>query len=142
MNMQAVITLSNGIRLVFVGDCDPFTFEDDTRVIIHTPIDPAIHLHKNESIIVNSPRRTYVSTTVDFKLSDWLISDLKDAIDMYRAKKVDVIITQIHNAFVILDYLRETNNTDVPIHMPELFVFEDRIYAKLNSFIRYKTLFI
>lgn len=140
--MDAIITLSNGLKLAFVGDCDPLTFEDESRVIVHVPPTAAIRPEKLESFIITGPRRSYVSTVVDIKLSDWIIRDLHDAIDLYRAKKIDLIIAQIHNAFVILDYLRETNNADIPIHMPELFVFEDRIYAKLDSFIRYKSLFI
>ena len=140
--MDAIITLSNGLKLAFVGDCDSLTFEDESRVIVQAPPTAAIRPEKLESFIISGSRRSYVSTIVDIKLSDWIIRDLNDAIDLYRAKKIDLIIAQIHNAFVILDYLRATNNADIPIHMPELFVFEDRIYAKLDSFIRYKSLFI
>lgn len=140
--MDARITLSNGLVLAFIGDCDPLVFEDDTRVVVTTPPLAAIRPHKLKSNIISNPRRTYVSTLVDFKLSDWIIDDLNDAIKLYRAKEVDLLIAQIHNAFVILDYLRDTNNADIPIHMPELFVYENRIYAKLDSFIRYKSLFI
>lgn len=140
--MDSIVTLSNGLKLAFIGDCDPLTFEDDTRVVVHVPPIAAIRPEKLESFIISGSRRSYVSTVVDIKLSDWVINDLNEVIKMYRAKKIDLIIAQIHNAFVILDYLKETNNDDIPIHMPELFVFEDRIYAKLDSFIRYKSLFI
>lgn len=142
MSINKIYTLSNGLRIAFIGKVYPIIFDDNTFVPFDSNQDVDIIL-----VTVEASKKVIRNITLNegtgiIELQEWVKDQIDSAVLRYKDGEIDILLTNISALYPTHKYL-STYYPDVPIYTVEIFDYDNNVpVCKINSFYKYLPNFI
>lgn len=136
--MDKIVTLSNGLKLAFIGNVYPVLFEDNTMLMEWEKGSP-YYVNGSNTIITTINNKVILTSNVTVELADWIKEEIRQFIIFLKTREIDLIIcnpTIIHLVYEYINLFRsdiDIYTLDIMENDPE----EKEDIARLNLFLKF-----
>lgn len=136
--MDKIVTLSNNIKLGFIGNVYPVMFEDNTIICEWDRGNPYdVEGHKTLVTAING--KTMLICDVAVELADWIKEEIRKYIMLLKTKEIDLIICNPAIIHLVYNYV-SMFRSDIDLYTLDIMEGEkdDELeIARINLFLRF-----
>lgn len=137
--MDKIVILSNGLKLAFIGNVYPVTFEDNYEVKEWERSNP-YDVNGTETTVVNINGKTILVSNVTVGLADWIKREVEIFIKMLKTKEIDLIICNPAIIHLIYEYIN-LFRSDIDLYTLDIMEDEETkdgiCIARINLFLKF-----
>ena len=137
--MDKIVTLSNDLKLAFIGNVYPVTFEDNYEVREWEKDNP-YNVNSNKTIITTINGKTILVADVTVELADWIKREIEIFIKMLKVKEIDLIICNPAIIQLVYEYIN-LFRSDIDLYTLDIMEDEETkdgiCIARINLFLKF-----